>query len=433
MALFAYLIFAAIPFGYRTILYTFGESFNEYATISLYARDALLVLLIIFGMKRLWSARKLKWNEGRHVWLSLILGTCALVSVFFANEKALALYNSLRLLMLIGSALVIAGLLREKVIKLEKICAVFAGGAVIQACIGLYQFLFQQNLGVWFLGESFLSSGIDDIAKVTVYGGKLIRAYGTFPHPNILSAFLVIGLVSFIYLWFVTPRKSLTKEIAISGGLFITTLGIVLTFSRAAWVVATAAFFFITIIMLSESRRREKAINLLAIMITVAFVFGFFFSPLIFERSSLSFFESSVNQRLLYNEIGLEIIEKNIWGVGIGNQVLYSINERTYENLGMPEKMWQPVHNIYLLIGAELGILGLIIFLRLIVDIIWRSKGKGSLLFIPTTMMLALLFFGIADHFLWTLEPGRLMFWLVTGIIMGAPLEEKLVLEEKAA
>ena len=48
-------------------------------------------------------------------------------------------------------------------------------------------------------------------------------------------------------------------------------------------------------------------------------------------------------------------------------------------------------------------------------------------------MMLALLFFGIADHFLWTLEPGRLMFWLVTGIIMGAPLEEKLVLEEKAA
>ena len=40
--------------------------------------------------------------------------------------------------------------------------------------------------------------------------------------------------------------------------------------------------------------------------------------------------------------------------------------------------------------------------------------------FIPKIMLLSLLIFGMFDHFLWTIEPGRLMFWIVLGIVMGA-------------
>ena len=57
-------------------------------------------------------------------------------------------------------------------------------------------------MGFWFLGESILGPEIPGVAKIVVAGGKILRAYGTFPHPNILAAFLLLGLFSSYYFLF---------------------------------------------------------------------------------------------------------------------------------------------------------------------------------------------------------------------------------------
>jgi len=82
-----------------------------------------------------------------------------------------------------------------------------------------------------------------------------------------------------------------------------------------------------------------------------------------------------------------------------------------------------------LLIGSEIGVLGLSVFLVFLVKILIsnfkflifkQTEDYKYLRFgITTLMFAALLGFGLFDHFLWTLQPGRLMFWLVLGIIWG--------------
>jgi LPXTG-motif cell wall-anchored protein len=152
-------------------------------------------------------------------------------------------------------------------------------------------------------------------------------------------------------------------------------------------------------------------------------------SQLIFPRAKISLTEVSVSQRILYNKIGLYLIAFHPLGVGLSNQAIYSVKNGLYQDFGMNQVwQWQPIHNIYLLIGSEIGILGLIVFLILVAWILINlAKGlikntnskNNNLLLIAGLMFLSLLGFGFFDHFLWTLQPGRLMFWLVLGIILG--------------
>ena len=48
-----------------------------------------------------------------------------------------------------------------------------------------------------------------------------------------------------------------------------------------------------------------------------------------------------------------------------------------------------------------------------------RDLKDANILLIAGLMILSLLGFGLFDHFLWTLQPGRLMLWLILGIILG--------------
>jgi len=72
---------------------------------------------------------------------------------------------------------------------------------VIQATIGIVQFLIQKSIGLFWLKESIISSSITGVAKIILNGDAYIRAYGLFPHPNILGGFLIFSiLISFLYL-----------------------------------------------------------------------------------------------------------------------------------------------------------------------------------------------------------------------------------------
>jgi hypothetical protein len=72
---------------------------------------------------------------------------------------------------------------------------------------------------------------------------------------------------------------------------------------------------------------------------------------------------------------------------------------------------YQPVHNIYLLILAELGIIGFILWLIPVLFLTKKSSFICSLLFI---VILAISLF---DHYFWTLYFGILLFWLTLGLM----------------
>ena len=89
--------------------------------------------------------------------------------------------------------------------------------------------------------------------------------------------------------------------------------------------------------------------------------------------------------------------------------------------------VFQPVHNIYLLIAAETGILGLASFLTFLFFIFkkaWekiKSLAGGERIYLYSFLFIAynFLFIGLFDHFLWDLQQGQLLFWMILGIIAG--------------
>lgn len=364
-----------------------------------------------------------QFSEQRKPALLKIFLALTLVSVFLALSREIAIYNLVRLVLLVIVALAAAKLLKMGVVKFENILAIFAASAVVQSLIGIGQFIKQESLGLARLGEPIIGPNVGGAAKIIAEGGKVLRAYGTLPHPNVLAAFLVIGLLAMYYFWLNRPSewkvwsgcRTLASD-AFSGiGIFIIILGLTLAFSRAAWIVAGLATLAVISYSLLVRRNWVQAIRLSILLVGISVILFIGFGSFILPRAQINPSEPAVTQRLGYNDIAVTLIKNNFLGVGIGNQVLYSVKNGVYKNAGMNQVwQWQPIHNIYLLIAAEIGVLGLLALLLFIGKLLF-SKGN----FLAATMLCSLLALGLFDHFLWTLQPGRLMLWLVIGIVLA--------------
>jgi len=63
---------------------------------------------------------------------------------------------------------------------------------LISLFIGIYQVATHSSLGLQFIGETNISKDILGLSTINVYGYKIVRAYGTMAHPNILAGYIAI-------------------------------------------------------------------------------------------------------------------------------------------------------------------------------------------------------------------------------------------------
>ena len=68
---------------------------------------------------------------------------------------------------------------------------------------------------------------------------SLLRAYGTFYHPNVFGGFLVFSLLVSYYLFYSLQR--LLAKITVALGIAIELLGLICTFSRSAFLALVFA------------------------------------------------------------------------------------------------------------------------------------------------------------------------------------------------
>jgi len=108
------------------------------------------------------------------------------------------------------------------------------------------------------------------------------------------------------------------------------------------------------------------------------------------------------------------IREYPLTGMGIGSFVI-ELARRAGEGYVI-----EPVHNILLLAGAELGIPGLLLLIALCILFVvglFRTQNPNAILAGATLTGLGII--GFFDHYFWTLAPGRLMLGLVVGLFLG--------------
>ncbi|PIR88999.1 MAG: hypothetical protein COU07_03865 [Candidatus Harrisonbacteria bacterium CG10_big_fil_rev_8_21_14_0_10_40_38] len=428
---------ALVPIGTRVILFKFTGGFHEYEAVSFYLSDVFVLGFIFYylgsylkAFKNFFS-NKLKLSLGSFLFFSF-------VSIFLSISFGLSLYSLLRLLEVVLFSIFSATILRKDDFK--KIFLILAIFSVFESFVAIGQFVLQKDVGLQFLGESHLGI-FPGISKVPAGGGVLLRAYGTFPHPNILGAFLLTGLVSLLYFYFLTSiepgRKYFTgaiRRLFISVGLFFVIFGITLTFSRTAWILAflvVASFVLYGFLRprgivssrlyglgswFLKYRSRSLALRLITISVFFVYLFSVPFGDVFVPRASVSIGEPSVSYRVVYNKMALHIIKEHPLGVGIGSEVITAYKEKIFEGYHLTESwQWQPIHNIYLLAASEIGVLGALGFLLFFVFIFLNLLKKDFTheKFSVAVLIFAFLLFGLVDHFFWTLQQGRLMFWLV--------------------
>ncbi|MDO8601651.1 MAG: O-antigen ligase family protein [bacterium] len=433
-----YLLVLTIPFGIRTFISGPAE-FSEYASIFLYASDIILFLFVLSVLPGLLNdVRARPWKGTLLVFLLFAAVSVVSCSLFVVSLAAL-----LRLALLVGAA-VGARKLLQNVSVFNTTLVLVALLALFQATVAIMQFTAQGPVGLGVLGESPISIADPGTAKITVEGARFIRAYGTMPDPNILAGFLLIGLGALAYLLLKADKglyvdafdktrslsvnfqkylmnRLLYGRIVISAAMFIVSMGLIFTFSRSGWASAALAMVILLIPAFRQSMR--AAGRFLALLLIMAGALYYFFSPLIIARTGLSASEPSVSYRVEYTKIGVEQLTSSpLIGVGIGSQVQEAIEKGRYASHGMT-RAWesQPVHNLYLLIAVEIGVIGALSFIAFLAIVMWRlTRNKSFESGFALSLLVGLLFFGLFDHFLWDLQAGKMMLWVAIAIALAS-------------
>jgi len=288
-------------------------------------------------------------------------------------------------------------------------------GAVFQSVVAITQFWKQSDLGLRILGESLITRDLTGIASFyNLYGERVIRAYGTTPHPNILAAYLFLAIFAFYFIWL---YRGMSKLYLFIYGLIL--LAFFFTFARVMIFLLFLNFLIRTILVRLKFKDRYWNKRLALIFLATAVVIIIlcvFYWPDVVSRIKISADEEAVQLRIFY---GMESLKSGLhwFGIGPGNFV----NWLMVQSPNISRSLYQPVHNIYLLLYSETGILGISTFLLFLIflakDFIFRTHMKKLYHFSFFLVFLSILFMGLFDHFLLTLQQGRFVFWLTLALL----------------
>jgi len=207
----------------------------------------------------------------------------------------------------------------------------------------------------------------------------------------------------------------------ISAGLFIVLLGLAVSFSRAGWLSGGLGLLVILLLLLVR-RHFGSGLRLSAVLGLSCFAVYYLLSPVISVRAHFEASEPSVSYRMIYAKAGLSIVNQEPLGVGPGSQVLYSVRSGLYQEMGLARAWeWEPIHNIYLLASAEVGVAGGLSFLAFLIILLWQLffRRLPLIKLFVLGSLVALLAFGLFDHFLWTIQAGKLMLWTIIGLTLA--------------
>ena len=434
-----------LPWQTRYIWH-YGElngGFWEYGTFSIYATEILLwIILALFFVQHFWKNGFWQYPSlypspkrgGARGWgFGFILFLLALALATVLSNNFWVSYNYAFHILEAMALMTVLAWQNEKV-KFQ--IALWAGG-VLQGALAIWQFLTQNVWVSKWLGMAGQEASNLGPSVIEFADQRWLRAYGSFGSPNSLGIYLavlfVLGLVLYLKI------ESARIKIAISVGQIFILSGLLLSFSRGAWIAAAVGTACLGIVVGCHSERsKAKSKNplnikqegsfirqdefrmtvtadllkqLIFVAVTVIFWLIIFY-PVFTARFNLNnrLESKSISERKGQYAEALYFIKTNpIFGIGPGayTYVLY----KKYPNL--PSWQYQPIHNIYLLALVEIGLAGVIFLFFLFKRLFWLMV-KNNLLYTPIIITLALA--GIFDHWLWSMYAGIVLFWLIVGL-----------------
>lgn len=401
-----FLLIIILPLQTRYFLYVgkINNIFFEYGSLAIYLSDIYVVFLIIYLLIYNFKNKLFKFNNKTKTisFLLIIFNIFLNLSLINSINKNISIYFNIRFF--IFSIFIFLLLFPKIDKKYFKDGFIYSG--VIQGIMAIYQFANQKIIANKFLGLSDHFPYDLGTSVVENYSGRFLRSYGLLPHPNILGIFLVTSF-AFLFFEILKNRKKNYINYFLLGIIFI---GIILTFSRAAFIILIV-FILITLFYIIKNKVKinvEKIVIIFLILFTNIFIF----KSLIFTRISDNRLNniSNIERENQYFE-STDIVRNNfLFGVGERNYTTYISRVDNIKNV----YDLKPVHNIYILILSELGIFGFVTFIILITVPLF-IKYDIEIMIVYFLILLS----GLFDHFLITESFGLYVIMLFLCILFN--------------
>ncbi|MDD2758640.1 MAG: O-antigen ligase family protein [Patescibacteria group bacterium] len=386
----------------------------EYGTLSFYGTEILLWAIVIltgmriFGRPDFWQAITGRAHLARR-WPALILGvTIAVLAFYFYQASSVKEVSAQFISRLLGSICLMVCLAAAN-LNFKQMGLAFWSGGVIQGIIAIGQFFTQEIFAnKWF---GLAAHQVTDIGAAVVQSAdeRWLRAYGFFGWPNSLGIYLAVVFVLGLMLFNKINKK---YQPLFLGGQMLIIAGLLFSFSRGAWLALVAGLLvYLFINWRKKFSFISPAKQIIAGVIMVAVVMSIYPSLFAVRVGATGYLENlSLNERAAQFNLAEITTLNNIWfGVGPGLYTYYVAMNYSPPLYGV----YQPVHNIYLLSLAELGILTFLCFGVLVV---WLATRIWKINPLYISVLAVILTGGFFDHFLWSLFAGQILFWTVFGL-----------------
>ena len=351
------LLVFALPFGLsKTLLFVRSPIFRSTFGYTVYASfGPLFVLYFIWLYRRIFRDESLPVST-RGLLPFAGLFAMALISCFLVRTR----WPLCDLFELACSGILFiytaSELRRTSDLRLVAVLLIVVG--TFEGLLGIAQYLTGSALGFGFVGRSEFLTGYVGLLQIS-------RVMGTVGHPNSLAMIFDFLLpLTFAFLLFY-PMQTWKRILALPA-LFFEYLGLSVTFSRGGIVCSSLAMSLLLFIYL---KRKMGAFRGLAIFLFIAmsFVIVVLVTPNPIQKA---LFRAEAGEtaagRIPLDKVALEVIRaRPLTGLGLNS---YVENVGRYDNT--PEQLnlsWNtPVHNLFLFIAGEIGLLGLFFFLWLL-------------------------------------------------------------------
>jgi len=341
------------------------------------------------------------------------------LSIPGAITPILGLFQLVMILKLLILFLVVANQVRSPS-DTKCILVALISGLFLQATLGVYQGWTGQPLGLRFLGET------RDIWEFGLDLGLVFRPQGTLGHPNSYAMYLEMLLpLAFVLLF--AKIKPLYK-LFIGLTFCVGAVALVFSLSRGGWL----GFGLGIVLMLFFLARRgvigsQRSLSVLVWVVLILLVISFAFSGLVSSRLRSSDEGALATRFLLMGGAAAMIRDHALLGVGLNNYGLAVPRYYPTQVLRWGRGATH-VHNMFLLIAAEVGLVGLAAFVWSLVAFLKRGLEfvRRAPVGLPWLIGLAIVAGSLsmlahnqADYGLMATPQLATLFWFMAGWLMA--------------
>jgi len=381
----------------------------EYGTIGMYGTEMLGWIVVLLCM--LWyilrfrmsgfRAKDFRWSRDRLFLLSILLFVgYVLLGTLFAGEYMLASQHANR--MFLGVLLFLLFYIGP--IHPRLAMWAFVLGSIPVSILGIWQFLVQSTFASTILGVSMHvihEPGTSIIASDTI--GRWLRAYGSFSHPNICGGYLTFTLFSTLLLYSSSKRWG---KVLLHAMIVLQSAALFFTFSRSAWMsVVIVLLFYCATAAHDRTKGILGKIRPIISIATIICILSAMYLPLVHTRFTGASVQeiASITERAGGYEQAMNVyMQHPMFGVVVGNYT-YALMQ---EFPDMPGWWYQPVHVVPVLILTEVGLIGIILLLFVLIRFMNLQQASFVQYLVYGVWIIPLL---LLDHYLWSSYVGYIL------------------------